>query len=259
MKRYSGFLIDLDGTMYRGSEVITEAVAFVKQLEKQSASYLFVTNNSTKSPETVATLLKSMDVPATKEHVFTSSMAMASYLTRTKEFVRAFVIGEEGLLESLKESGMMVSEDEQPDYVVMGLDRAISYEKLAKAATYVRQGAKFFITNGDAALPTEKGLMPGNGSLAAVVATTTGVKPFVVGKPSPIIIEEALKRLGSTKEETLLIGDNYDTDILAGIHAGIDTLLVHTGVTTKEALKQKEAQPTYTCESLADWQRSIEE
>ncbi|MCM3714040.1 TIGR01457 family HAD-type hydrolase [Halalkalibacter oceani] len=252
MKHYKGYLIDLDGTIYRGREAIPEAVSFVKELEKKQLPYLFVTNNSTKRPEQVAELLRTMDVPATTEHVFTTSMATASYLSELKREARIYMIGEEGLRSALMEEGHLLVEEE-PDYVVIGLDRNITYEKLAKAALHVRAGASFIATNGDVALPTERGLVPGNGSLVSVVALSTGVKPVFIGKPEAIIIEQALDVLGTSKAETVMVGDNYHTDILAGIRAGMDTLLVYTGVSTKEEIAQVKEKPTSAIGSLAEW------
>ena len=142
--------------------------------------------------------------------------------------------------------------DENPDFVVVGLDRDITYEKLAKACLAVRNGATFISTNGDIAIPTERGLLPGNGSLTSVVAVSTGVDPIFIGKPESIIMEQALKVLGIEKNEALMVGDNYDTDILAGINAGMHTLLVHTGVTTVEKLTEYEVQPTQVVHNLTE-------
>jgi 4-nitrophenyl phosphatase len=252
MKTYRGFLIDLDGTVYRGSEKIEEAILFIKELERRKLSYLFVTNNSTKHPAQVAEMLVEMGVPATADHVFTTSMATANFISEKHTGARIYAIGEEGLRSALKTKGLEIVEKDA-DYVVMGLDRSITYEKLAGAVLNVRNGAKFIATNGDVALPTERGLLPGNGSLVSVVSVSTGVKPIFIGKPESIIVEQALEVLGTSKDETLMIGDNYETDILAGIRAGIDSLLVHTGVTTKEQLKDVENQPTYSLSSLAEW------
>ncbi|WP_017728570.1 TIGR01457 family HAD-type hydrolase [Halalkalibacterium ligniniphilum] len=252
MKTYRGFLIDLDGTIYRGSESIPEAIAFVNELERRKLPYLFVTNNSTKPPKKVAEILVGMDVPATVDHIFTTSMATANYIFERKPNARIYVVGEEGLRSALESKGFELV-DKDADYVVMGLDRSITYEKLTGAALNVRNGAAFIATNGDAALPTERGLVPGNGSLVSVVSVSTGVEPIFIGKPEPIIVEQALEVLGTTKEETLMVGDNYDTDILAGIRAGIDSLLVHTGVTTKEQLLKVVEKPTYSIGSLAEW------
>ncbi len=252
MKNYKGYLIDLDGTMYRGTEKIHEAVEFVKRLQKANIPYLFVTNNSSKRKEQVSKKLEQFGVPCTPDHVFTTSMATASYISNEKKDATVFVIGEEGIRDALTDEGLTMK-DENPDYVVVGIDRTISYEKFAKACIAVRNGATFISTNGDIAIPTERGLLPGNGSLTAVVTVSTEVEPIFIGKPEPIIMEQALTQLGTSKEETLMVGDNYRTDILAGIHAGIDTLLVHTGVTTKEHLETVEEQPVYTAQTLDEW------
>ncbi|GAE94415.1 NagD-like phosphatase [Gracilibacillus boraciitolerans JCM 21714] len=245
MKKYSGFLIDLDGTIYKGTEKIVEAIEFVKELERRGLPYLFLTNNSTKHPSEVSKKLVDMGVPSTAEHVFTTSMATASYIKEQKADAKVYPIGgEEGLHRALRESELEIVED-NADVVVMGLDREINYEKLAIGALNIRGGgAKFIATNGDVALPSERGFLPGAGSLISVLSVTTGgVQPKFIGKPESIIVEQALEVLGTSKEETLMVGDNYATDILAGINAGIDSLLVHTGVTTKEDLKSIEKHP----------------
>jgi len=252
MKQYKGYLIDLDGTMYRGEEQIEEASHFIKALKEKNIPYLFVTNNSTRKPEQVAEKLNRFNIPTTKDQVFTTSNATANYIKEQKENATVYMIGEEGLEYALEEVGLKLTDD-YPDFVVSGLDRSINYEKLAKACIAVRNGAKFISTNGDIAIPTERGLLPGNGSLTSVIAVSTTVKPVFIGKPESIIMEQALKVLGVSKEDTLMVGDYYDTDILAGINTGIDTLLVHTGVTTKEMLADYEKQPTYSVQSLEEW------
>ncbi|SFC28846.1 4-nitrophenyl phosphatase [Bacillus sp. OV322] len=252
MKQYKGYLIDLDGTMYRGSEKIEEAGDFIDELIKRGIPYLFVTNNSSRTPEQVAGKLRDFSIPTEGDQVFTTSMATANYITEKKKNASVYVIGEEGIKEALKEKGMTF-EDENPDFVVVGIDRDINYEKLAKACLAVRKGATFISTNGDIALPTERGLLPGNGSITAVITVSTGVQPIFIGKPESIIVEQALKVLGVPKEDTIMVGDNYDTDILAGINAGMDTLLVHTGVTTRELLGGYKEMPTHAIDSLDFW------
>ncbi|HDR4903059.1 TPA: TIGR01457 family HAD-type hydrolase [Bacillus cereus] len=249
---YKGYLIDLDGTMYRGEEQIEEASDFVKALRERGIPYLFVTNNSTRKPEQVAEKLVRFDIPAKAEQVFTTSMATANFIYERKQDATVYMIGEEGLHDALVEKGFELV-DENPDFVVVGLDRDITYEKLAKACLAVRNGATFISTNGDIAIPTERGLLPGNGSLTSVVAVSTGVDPIFIGKPESIIMEQALKVLGIEKNEALMVGDNYDTDILAGINAGMHTLLVHTGVTTVEKLTEYEVQPTQVVHNLTEW------
>jgi 4-nitrophenyl phosphatase len=256
MKKYKGYLIDLDGTMYRGTECIVEARDFVKELHKRNIPYLFVTNNSSRTPEQVAKKLENFGIPATKEQVFTTSQATANYIFERKPNASVYVIGEEGIRTALEEKGFTFAE-ENAEFVVMGIDRSINYEKLAIACLAVRNGATFISTNGDIAIPTERGLLPGNGSLTSVVAVSTQVNPIFIGKPEKIIMEQALKVLGVPREDTLMIGDYYDTDIMAGMNAGMDTLLVHTGVTTKELLKKHEKQPTYVVDSLKEWMDRI--
>ncbi|CAG9612549.1 Acid sugar phosphatase [Bacillus rhizoplanae] len=249
---YKGYLIDLDGTMYRGEERIEEASDFVKALQERNLPYLFVTNNSTRKPEQVADKLVQFDIPASAERVFTTSMATANFIYERKQNASVYMIGEEGLRDALVEKGFTLV-DNNPDFVVVGLDREVTYEKLAKACLAVRNGATFISTNGDIAIPTERGLLPGNGSLTSVVTVSTTVNPIFIGKPESIIMEQALKVLGTTKEETLMVGDNYDTDILAGMNAGMDTLLVHTGVTSVEKLTEYDVQPTHVIHSLTEW------
>lgn len=252
LKQYDGYLIDLDGTMYRGTEEIDGASQFVKRLAAENIPYLFVTNNSSQTPEQVAEKLLSMEIPATENHVITSSLATANLIYKENPAAKVYMIGEDGLKMALKNRGIELVE-EDPDYVVIGIDRNINYEKLAKACLFVRAGAKFISTNGDIAIPTERGLLPGNGSLTSVVHVSTGVAPIFVGKPEKIIMEHALNVLGTTLEKTVMVGDNYDTDIMAGINAGMDTIIVHTGVTSKEKLKDMSIQPTFSVDTLNDW------
>lgn len=253
MKHYKGYLIDLDGTIYRGTEKIEEAGAFIEGLVKRKIPYLFVTNNSSRTPEQVAEKLRAFGIEAKDEQVFTTSMATANFIAERKSNSTAYVVGEEGIIAALQAKGIHLT-DEKPDFVVMGIDRGINYEKLTKACLAVRNGAFFISTNADIALPTERGFLPGNGSITSVVTVSTGVQPVFIGKPESIIVEQALKVLGISKDETIMVGDNYDTDILAGINAGMDTLLVHTGVTTKEHLTKYNVKPTHVLDSLEQWE-----
>jgi 4-nitrophenyl phosphatase len=253
LKKYKGYLIDLDGTMYRGTERIEAASDFVKKLNNQNIPYLFVTNNSARTPLQIADKLNGFDIPAKEAHVFTSSMATANYIYEQNKHASIFVIGEEGLQTALEEKGFQFAE-EDADFVVVGIDRSISYEKLTIACLAVRNGARFISTNADKAIPTERGFLPGNGSITAVIAESTQIKPTYIGKPESTIMEQALRVLSTSKEETIMVGDYYETDILAGMNAGLDTLLVYTGVTTKEMLSGYKQKPTYTMDSLDQWQ-----
>ncbi|MRG85176.1 TIGR01457 family HAD-type hydrolase [Salinibacillus xinjiangensis] len=252
MEQYKGYLIDLDGTMYLGSEQIQYAKEFIDVLNDKRIPHLFVTNNSSKRPEQVAEKLQQMGIQAETDQVFTTSMATAAFIANKKKDVTAYAIGEIGLIDALSDEEVELV-DENADFVVIGIDRDITYEKLAKGCLNIRDGAEFVSTNADVALPTERGFLPGNGSLTSVLEVSTGQSPTYIGKPEPIIMEQALNKLGLPKEETLMVGDNYHTDILAGMRAGMDTLLVFTGVTSKEELKQYDQQPTYVVDTLNDW------
>lgn len=252
MKKYKAYLIDLDGTMYRGSEPIPEAVRFVNQLRDKGIPHLYMTNNSTSAPETVAERLAGMGVKCVADQVMTTSLATARYLHEQAPSATVYVVGEQGLQEALEGYGFRLTET-NPDAVVMGLDRGITYDKLSKATVAVRNGAMFISTNEDAAVPTEQGFHPGNGALTSVVTTAAQKNPVFIGKPQPIMVDMAMQVLGLSKDEVALIGDNYDTDILTGVRAGIDTIHVNTGVTSREAAAGKETPPVYQVETLAEW------
>lgn len=253
MKRYKGYLLDLDGTMYRGTERIDAGKRLVDRLAEAEIPYIFVTNNSSRRPDQAAEKLRQMELQAAEQNIMTTSMAAAKYIRKTFGKVNVYAIGEEGLRDAVEAEGLTLSEEEA-EVVVVGLDRELTYEKLAKACLFVRSGAAFLSTNADKAIPTERGMLPGNGSLTSVIRVSTGIEPKFIGKPEAVIMEQALEALGTAKEDTIMVGDNYDTDIQAGIRAGMDTLMVFTGVTTKEELAREAKQPTWNVESLDDWE-----
>ncbi|GAB3047685.1 TIGR01457 family HAD-type hydrolase [Virgibacillus ainsalahensis] len=256
MKNYSGYLIDLDGTMYQGINPIDGAADFVDALHRKKIPYLFVTNNSSATQEKVSSKLNKMGIKSTPKNVVTTSLATAKFIKERKSDARCYVIGEEGIHAALEGQGLTITE-EDCDFVVVGIDRQVTYEKFAKACMNVRNGATFISTNSDVAIPTERGLLPGNGSLTSVVTVSTGIEPIFIGKPEAIIMEEALDMLGLSKEETLMVGDNYHTDIVAGINAGIDTLMVFTGVTPFEEFSGLPVKPTYHVQHLKEWIEKI--
>lgn len=256
MKQYKGYLIDLDGTMYLGKEPIEAAADFIDALSAKNIPYLFVTNNSSKTQKAVSDKLNAMGIKSTPDQVVTTSLATAKYIKQQKADARCYVIGEEGIYHALEKEGLIIAE-ENCDFVVAGIDRAINYEKLAQACIEVRNGATFISTNSDIAIPTERGLLPGNGALTSVITVSTGKKPNFIGKPERIIMDEAVEMLGLPKADTLMVGDNYNTDIRAGINAGIDTLMVFTGVTPFGELESLEKQPDYYVQSLREWMDKI--
>ena len=252
-KEYAGYLIDLDGTMYNGSEKIAEAAGFIERLRKADKPFLFLTNNSTSKNEDVVDKLKKVsDVEAYPEEVYTSTMATISYLEKNN-LNRIFMIGEGGLDDGLRNAGFEIS-DQEVDAVVVGLDRSVTYKELETATLLIRAGAKFIATNPDTNLPTERGLVPGNGALMAFLETSTNQKAIVIGKPEAIIMGAAIEAIGLDKKEVVMVGDNYTTDIQAGIQNNVDTLLVLTGFTAKEDIPTLPIPPTHIVETLDDWE-----
>ncbi|MBS9337070.1 TIGR01457 family HAD-type hydrolase [Fructobacillus parabroussonetiae] len=256
MAKYDAYLIDLDGTIYHGKNRIPEAKRFVDGLKKAGIPYLFVTNNSTKTAEAFADdLTKIHDIQTTPEQVYTSAMATADFVAGDpsgKTIKKVYLIGEAGLKEAFDRPDIQIVDDEQADYVVMGLDRRFSYQKLMEATFAIQGGAKFIATNADTNLPSEKGMLPGAGSLVAAIETASGVSATIIAKPEAPIMEGALKRL-KMPNNPIMVGDNYQTDILAGIQNGLSTLLVYTGVSTKEQVAKKEIQPTHSIDNFDQW------
>ncbi|WP_044640998.1 TIGR01457 family HAD-type hydrolase [Risungbinella massiliensis] len=250
--RYQAYFIDLDGTLYHGTKAIPEAIDFMKELEQKGIPYLYVTNNSTKTPQQVAEHLHQLGFPADANKVYTSAMATAAYLQEEMSSPDVFVIGEYGLEQAVQEVGCRIVQEEA-EAVVVGLDRDFHYDKLSIAVKAIRAGAKYIGTNADRVLPTEAGIFPGSGSINKAVEWSTGVEPLFIGKPEPIILRYAAKRLEVDLAEVLMIGDNMDTDILAGVKSGMETLLVLTGVTDQATLERYQIQPTYVVKSLSEW------
>ncbi|SIT91925.1 TIGR01457 family HAD-type hydrolase [Edaphobacillus lindanitolerans] len=253
MKHYQAWCFDLDGTVYRGETAIPEAVRLIGQLRDSGSRIFFITNNSALTPQMQAEKLMRMGIRAAPEEIMTSSIATAGYLAGQYGRMDVTMIGEEGLREALEEAGHRIV-TEGGEAVVVGIDRQISYDKLAAACLAVSAGAPFIATNGDLAFPDERGLVPGNGAFAGLIGSVTGVQPVVIGKPESHMIAEIARKQGLRKDGMILVGDNYETDIKAGLRFGIDTLHVDTGVTRKEALAGHSEQPTYSLRSLSEWE-----
>jgi 4-nitrophenyl phosphatase len=256
LQTIEGFLIDLDGTMYRGKEPLPHAKEFIEWLERTNKKYLFVTNNSSKRPEQVAETLRNMGIPATPDHVLTSSQATAMFI-QEQQAVRptVYMIGEEGLKTALVEIGCRLVE-EGADYVIVGIDREFTYEKMRRACDAVLKGAVLIGTNPDKRVPTESGLAPGAGSLARAVGIAAGKDPLWIGKPEARMIEYGMKKIGTVKEKTAVIGDNLETDILAGVRAGIRSILVLTGYSRREDIAKAEGKPSLVVNELAELMRA---
>lgn len=250
---YKGYLIDLDGTIYKGKERIPAGEAFVHELQWRNIPYLFVTNNTTRTPETVQTMLaEQFNIETPIETIYTATLATIDYLNDKNLGKKVYVIGDIGLKQAIAEAGY-VEDTDNPDYVVVGLDWEVDYEKLSIATLAIQKGAHFVGTNPDLNIPTERGLMPGAGSIITLIEVATRVKPVYIGKPNAIIMEKAVEHLGLPRKEVIMVGDNYLTDIRAGIDNGIPTLLVTTGFTKPEEVAGLPIQPDYVHSSLAEW------
>ncbi len=249
----SGFLIDLDGTLYHGDRRIEGADRLIRYLQAEQIPYLFVTNNSSAAPETVAQRLTDMGIPASPSDVCTSAQAAARYVAERHPQASVYAVGEAGLKQALEEEGLALT-DSRPDFVVQGIDRNVRYDDLAKAVRYIRDGAAYVLTNPDLLLPSSDGLIPGAGSIGAMIKAASGTEPVLIGKPSAILMNEALRRLGRQAEHTWVVGDNMATDIAAGRAAGCGTLLVLTGLTTADNLEhyaeQAGCRPDLICGDL---------
>jgi 4-nitrophenyl phosphatase len=252
MEKYKAVCLDLDGTVYRGNEPIPEAVAFIESIQQKGIDPFFITNNSSMTQNQVWEKLVSFGIDANKNRIMTSAIAAAKYCEQNFRGSSIMMIGEEGLAEALRTEGIRLT-DKNPDVIIMGIDREITYGKLADACLAIRAGAHFIATNSDNAFPTERGLVPGNGSFVKLMENASGKSPVFVGKPEPHMLSFIQKEHGFSKEEMVIIGDNYNTDILFGIRYGIDTIHVEGGVTSKEEMLSKKEKPTYMLRSLSDW------
>jgi len=252
MKDYKGYCIDLDGTVYRGKEPIEETIHFIHLLQQKGIEPFYVTNNASHTPDQVLAKLQEFGVEAKRSHIMTSALAAAKYIALHYYGKEVSMVGDSGLREALLENGVNIVTSSQEVFVI-GMDRSITYEKLAQACLDIRKGAVFISTNSDRAYPSERGLMPGNGAFTALLQTATGVEPIFIGKPQGNMLEIIQLEQQFAKEDMVMIGDNYNTDILAGIEFGIDTVHVNTGVTSTEEVLSKSIAPTVTLENLLDW------
>ncbi|HYT88141.1 MAG TPA: HAD-IIA family hydrolase, partial [Gemmataceae bacterium] len=214
-----GYLIDMDGVLYRGSDLIPGADRFIHELREANIPFLFLTNNSQRTRRDMVTKLERLGIHVAEGHVFTCAMATARFLAQQKPGGTAFVIGEGGLLTALHSNGYAVV-DKDPDYVVVGEGRTLTFEMAEAALGMILGGAKLVATNLDPNCPTQTGTRPGCGAIVALLEAAAGVKAFSVGKPSPVMMRAARKELGLTTDETTMIGDTMDTDILGGVQLG---------------------------------------
>ena len=246
-----GFLIDMDGVIYRGSELIPGADRFIAELLALELPFFFLTNNSQRTRRDVVTKLARLGIRVTESHIFTCAMATARFLAAQKPGGTAYVIGEGGLLHALHHNGYSIV-DQQPDYVVVGEGRAVTYEMVETAIRMVMDGARLIATNLDPNCPTQAGLRPGCGAIVAMIETASGRKAFSVGKPSAVMMRAARKELGLDASRTTMIGDTMETDILGGVQLGYRTILVLSGGTRRADLAAFAYRPDMVVDSIAD-------
>lgn len=250
MEGIHNYLTDMDGVILRGRTLIPGAKEFLQQLRKREIPFLILTNNSQYTPRDLQMRLHYMGLDVPPQAIFTSALATAQFLHAQRPGGRAYVIGESGLTTALHDIGYVLT-DQNPEYVVLGETTTYSFERITHAIRFVNDGARFIATNPDVMGPGEGGIVPATGAVAALISAATGIKPYFVGKPNPLMMRTALRTLGAHSEDSVMIGDRMDTDIVAGIESGLRTVLVLTGVTTREMVERFPYRPTWVYDSIA--------
>jgi NagD protein len=245
------YLIDMDGVLIRGQVPIPGAVDFINKLVTLGIKFLVLTNNPIYTPVDLSHRLSLMGLQVPPQCIFTAAMATARFLKQQKPKGKAFVIGESGLTLALHQVDYILT-DMDPDYVVLGETLTYDFEQVTRAIRLIIQGAHFIATNPDVNGPTEAGVVPGCGAMAALIQSASGRSPFFIGKPNPFMMRSALNHLGVHSENTVMIGDRMDTDIVTGIESGMETILVLSGVTRRDMVGHYPFQPRHILESVGD-------
>lgn len=253
MKTIKNFIIDMDGVLVRGRELIPGADKFIQRLQKLKKEYLVLTNNPLYTTRDLAHRLQTSGLDIPPERIFTSAQATAQFLHSQRPNGKAFVIGESGLTDAIYAINYVIT-DIDPDYVVLGETNAYNYEVITKAVRLIEEGARFIATNPDVSGPSEQGTVPACGAMAALIEKATGKAPFFVGKPNPWMMRSALNYLDVHSEDTAMVGDRMDTDIVSGVESGMRTILVLTGVTRQTDVDNFPYRPTWIVDSVADIQ-----
>lgn len=245
------FICDMDGVIYHGNRIIPHVAEFVEWLLENDKKFLFLTNSAERSPRELEQKLSRMGLKVSEDHFYTSALATASFLASQCPGGSAYVIGEPGLTFALYEAGFSMN-DVNPDYVVFGETRSLNYEKIEKAVKLVQNGAKLIGTNSDLTAPAENGIIPACRAMISPIEMTTGKEAYYVGKPNPLMMRHAMKHLNCHRAETAIIGDRMDTDIIAGIESEMDTVLVLSGVSTRESIEQFPYRPKYILRDVGE-------
>ena len=246
------FIIDMDGVLVKGKTIIPGADIFINKLLEQKRKFLLLTNNPVYTPRDLAHRLQEVGLQINEKQIFTSALATAAFLHKQRPNGKAFVLGESGLTQAIHDIGYIIT-DINPDYVVLGETLAYNFEMIKKAIRLIHNnGARFIATNPDSSGPSEGGLSPACGAMAALIEKASGASPLFIGKPNPLMMRTALNYLNVHSENTIMVGDRMDTDIVAGVNSGMETILVLTGVTKEEDIGKFPFLPTYIKESVAD-------
>jgi NagD protein len=245
------YLMDMDGVLVHEEHLIPGADKLIEELRTKDIQFLVLTNNSIYTPRDLRARLRRTGLDVPEKSIWTSALATAMFLDSQRPEGSAFVIGEAGLTTALHEIGYVLT-DRDPDYVVLGETRTYSFTAITTAIRLVEQGARFIATNPDATGPSREGSLPATGSVAALIERATGHAPYFVGKPNPLMMRSALRSLGAHSESTLMIGDRMDTDVRSGLEAGLQTILVLTGISTTETAERFPYRPSRVIESIAD-------
>ncbi|SHE81695.1 4-nitrophenyl phosphatase [Seinonella peptonophila] len=251
MSQYKGYFFDIDGTIIRGEEAIDGAREFLHMLQANHLPFLYLTNNSSRKPQQLISMLRDFHFPVQLENIYTTSMAITRYLTEHWRGASVYVIGEDGLIEGVKKAGCVLKE-QNPDVVVVGRDRGFNYEKLSTACYAVANGATLIGTSRDRAYPVDDRFLPGSGALVKAIETATRINAFYIGKPEQTIMQYALEYTGLEAEDVVMVGDNLETDIMVSQTMSMDTWLVLSGVTNERMAKESSLQPTYQTNSIQD-------
>jgi NagD protein len=249
--------MDMDGVLVREEEAIPGADRFLARLVERGRPFLVLTNNSIYTRRDLSARLAASGLKVPEEAIWTSALAAARFLADQRPGGTAFAIGEWGLTTALHEAGYTLTE-RNPDYVVLGETRTYSFERITRAIRLIGAGARFIATNPDPTGPSPDGPLPATGSIAALIRHATGVEPYFVGKPNPLMMRSALNELGAHSECATMIGDRMDTDVIAGIEAGMETVLVLTGVTTRAEAERYPYRPSQIVDSVADLVETVD-
>jgi NagD protein len=245
------WLTDMDGVLVHENQAVPGAPELIDQWTRQGKRFLVLTNNSIFTPRDLAARLKASGLSVPEESLWTSALATADFLKAQIPGGSAFVIGEAGITTALHEAGFIMTET-APDFVVLGETRTYSFEAITKAIRLIDRGARFIATNPDATGPSPEGPLPATGAVAAMITRATGREPYVVGKPNPMMFRSAMNRIGAHSENTAMVGDRMDTDIQAGIEAGLHTILVMTGISSRSSIERYPFRPDEVIDSVAD-------